>query len=131
MTARYVMCTRAIVGGQFIAEPGPTIFLKIPAGLAPLPEHAIPSGRWFDEVQKASVWGRDNRDQSKARGDILVFIHGYNNNFATEVMARHDQLEKDLRLAGFKGIVVSYDWPSNDQALAYVEDRHDAKLTAM
>lgn len=131
MMDRYVICARAIDGDQFIPEPGKTSYLKIPNGEAPAPKHTIDKAKWFDAVQKASVWGADSRDPGKKRGDILVFIHGYNNNQATDVMNRHDQLDKDLRAVGFKGVVVSYDWPSDDKAVAYLEDRHDAKMTAM
>ncbi|MFA3128672.1 alpha/beta hydrolase [Acinetobacter pittii] len=131
MNDRYVICTRAIKENEFIAEPGLTTYLKIPVGEKPTPKHAIEQKKWFDSVQKASIWGKDSKNPANKRGDILVFIHGYNNDQAEEVMARHDQLNKDLRLQGFKGIVVSFDWPSDNKAVAYLEDRHDAKITAM
>jgi esterase/lipase superfamily enzyme len=64
------------------------------------------------------------------RGDILIFIHGYNNS-QDIVMKRHRQLKADLALAGWQGAVVSFDWPSADMTLNYLEDRHDAKQTAL
>lgn len=131
MKNRYIMCSRAIKGKKFTSEPGRTIFLKVPMGTDPSPEHEIPSNSWFNEVQKAAIWGKDIRDESQNRGDILFFVHGYNNDQNTDVMNRHDQLSEDLKEVGFKGIVVSYDWPSNNKAIAYLEDRHDAKKTAM
>jgi esterase/lipase superfamily enzyme len=67
---------------------------------------------------------------NKQRGDILVFIHGYNNDQAV-VMHRHRRLQMDLRSIGYKGAIVSFDWPSADMALNYLEDRHDAKQTAL
>ena len=46
-------------------------------------------------------------------------------------MERHRQLQEDLRAAGFRGAIVSFDWPSADMTLNYLEDRHDAKQTAL
>ncbi|MFV5348600.1 alpha/beta hydrolase [Acinetobacter soli] len=131
MKHRYIMCSRKVEGKLFIPEPGETLYLKVPSGKDPLPEHAIEAKSWFNEVQKASVWGRDSKDPTYARGDILFFVHGYNNDQKTEVMLRHDQLNMDLEEVGFKGVLVSYDWPSDNKAIAYLEDRHDAKKTAM
>lgn len=61
--------------------------------------------------------------------DILIFIHGYNNSIA-DIMHRHDLLQKRLREKGFKGVIVSFDWPSANSAINYLEDRSDAKATA-
>jgi hypothetical protein len=49
----------------------------------------------------------------------------------SEVMERHRRLKGDLLSLGFKGVVVSFDWPSDDKALAYLPDRHRAKNTAL
>jgi esterase/lipase superfamily enzyme len=49
----------------------------------------------------------------------------------SEVIERHRLLANGLNDIGFKGLVVSFDWPSDDKALAYLSDRHKAKLTAM
>lgn len=46
-------------------------------------------------------------------------------------MQRHRRLATDLHNAGFKGVIMSFDWPSADMPLNYLEDRHDAKLTAL
>lgn len=46
-------------------------------------------------------------------------------------MRRQRRLKADLAAAGFKGAVVSFDWPSANMALNYLEDRHDAKATAL
>lgn len=131
MKNRYIMCSRKVRDNKFIAEPGETRFLKVPIADVPSPDHEIASDKWFDEVQKASVWGKDSRDSSKKRGDILFFIHGYNNDQKKEVVLRHDQLNEDLKEVGFKGVIISYDWPSDNKAIAYLDDRHDAKKTAM
>jgi esterase/lipase superfamily enzyme len=49
----------------------------------------------------------------------------------SEVIERHRLLANGLADIGFKGMVVSFDWPIDDKALAYLADRHKAKLTAM
>ena len=45
-------------------------------------------------------------------------------------MQRHDLLQKRLAKAGYTGSVVSFDWPSAESTLNYMEDRSDAKATA-
>lgn len=39
-------------------------------------------------------------------------------------------MKEDLLALGFKGVVVSFDWPSDDKTLAYLSDRHRAKDAA-
>jgi hypothetical protein len=127
----FVICTRSIKKGKFRAEPGPTRYLLVPEGDRPAPVHEVKKADvWVKKLIKASVWGKDSREPTRDRGDILVFIHGYNNDQKT-VMRRHNRLVTDMSVAGFKGVVLSFDWPSDDKALNYLEDRHDAKQTAM
>lgn len=131
MNEDFILCARAVRGGQFIPEPGKSLYLKVPVSAdVPLPSHKISVGEWVKSLRQSSVWDKDSRDASKDRGDILVFIHGYNNDQVV-VMERHRQLKRDLQAVGFKGAVMSFDWPSADSALNYLEDRHDAKATAM
>lgn len=123
----YVMCVRAVRGGQFVADVGPTKFLAVPPqNQIPSPSHAISAAAWYKAVRDNAEWTNAN---GKPRGDILFIVHGYNINGA-EVIQRHRRLRDDLAALGFKGIVVSFDWPSDDKALAYLPDRHNAKTTA-
>jgi esterase/lipase superfamily enzyme len=73
--------------------------------------------RWpiYSKTGKESI-SEGSRDTKKDREDILVFIHGYNNDQKI-VMQRHRQLKKDLQAVGFKGAVMSFDWPSADSEL--------------
>lgn len=130
MATDFVICTREKSGNSFVPEPGKTTFLKVP-GTAPIPKpsHAAKVDAWIRELFKQAIWGKDSRTGAP-RGDILVFVHGYNNEQET-VMKRQRRLKADLATAGFKGAVVSFDWPSANMALNYLEDRHDAKVTAM
>jgi transposase/pimeloyl-ACP methyl ester carboxylesterase len=83
--------------------------------------------RWVREVVGQVVKTKDATGVQ--RGDVLVFIHGYNNSMA-EVLTRHRILKRDLPTHGFAGTVISFDWPCYATALAYVADREEAKLTA-
>jgi hypothetical protein len=130
MSHSFMLCTRATRGGQFIPEPGTSRYLKIPKGQTPRPDHAIPRNQWVRELLAAATWGTDARRNNAPRGDILVYIHGYNNDLAT-ITSRHKRLETDLAAQGFKGVILTFCWPSDNKPIAYLEDRHDAKTCAM
>ncbi len=126
----YIVCVRNIEKGEFGNEPGTTYFLAVPANKANITVgHKISKkSEWFKTVLKNAVAGKD--DDGNEYGDILVFIHGYNNSQQT-MLKRHRQIKQSLKKRGFKGEVVSFDWPSADRALNYLEDRSDAKQTAI
>lgn len=124
----FVISTRRVRKGQFTAEPGPAKFLRVPSNQLPKPNHEYPRGEWVEKVMKAALTGVNEHTGSDC-GDILVFIHGYNNDDKS-IMWRHRQLEKDLIEANFQGAIISFDWPSDDRGLNYLEDRTDAKQTA-
>ncbi len=126
-TVDYLMSVRGVRAGKFTAEVGPTRFLQVPPGAAPLPDHAGPAGAWYKAVQSAAEW---QNAQGEARGDLLFIVHGYNMS-EQEVMDRHRRIKSGLLALNFKGVVVSFDWPSDNQALAYLADRHRAKQTAL
>jgi esterase/lipase superfamily enzyme len=118
----YILCARDVKRGRFGDEPGATRFLKVPGRARGIrPGHEIKRSDWFREVlAEAGACG----------GDILVFVHGYNNDQEI-VLKRHRMLKESLRAAGYAGVVASFDWPSADRALNYLEDRSDAKQTAI
>lgn len=126
----YVICVRNVEKGKFGNEPGATYFLEVPSGKTSMEvNQKVPKKLdWFKTVLKNGVVGKD--DNGNECGDILVFIHGYNNSQST-VLKRHRQIKKSLKKEGFKGEVVSFDWPSADRTLNYLEDRSDAKQTAI
>jgi pimeloyl-ACP methyl ester carboxylesterase len=135
MSEDFIMCARAVKNNKFISEPGKSLYLLVPQDAAvPLPEHKKNAGEWIKNLRESSIWrpaaSDPDPDRQKDRGDILVFIHGYNNSQEI-VMKRHRQLKQDLQSVGYKGAVMSFDWPSADSPLNYLEDRHDAKITAM
>lgn len=114
----YIICTQNIRNGNFGNEPGKTTFLKVPETEAIfLPSHKTSLSEFFNDII--------NEQQE----NIIVFIHGYNNEDAG-VLDRHRTLKKGFENVGFTGDLITFAWPSNDNALLYLEDRHDAKTTA-
>ncbi|PIE46710.1 MAG: hypothetical protein CSA42_07050 [Gammaproteobacteria bacterium] len=126
----YVVCVRNIEKGKFGNEPGVTYFLEVPSNKTNIEvgHRVSKKSDWFKTVLKKGVVGTDI--DGNEYGDILVFIHGYNNSQST-VLKRHRQIKKSLKKEGFKGEIVSFDWPSADRTLNYLEDRSDAKQTAI
>lgn len=122
----YVLSVRAVRSGAFVAEVGPSKFLAVPPDQSPAPSQAITQAAWHKAVRAAAAW---QNDRGEPRGDLLFFVHGYNLG-ADEAIDRHRRLKADLLALGFKGVVVSFDWPSDDKTLAYLPDRHRAKETA-
>lgn len=124
----YVLSARSIKKkGGFDAEVGKPRFLKVPRGVPAAPEHEIDANRWLRDVVDLADGVAD--DVISPTGDVLVFVHGYNNS-AQEIADRHRILQDTLLLEGWRGIVVSYDWPCDDETLNYYEDREDAADTA-
>lgn len=132
--SNFVISVRNVKDERFGSEPGPTTYLEVPDGTDAKPEHEITQKRWLDKVLKRAKTGEHNREsnvqlEGYATGDILIFIHGYNNSIK-DIMDRHNLLQKRLTEQGFKGAIISFDWPSATMTLNYMEDRSDAKATA-
>ena len=125
----YVISVRRDRKGQFDAEPGKARFLKVPSNQLPKPVHEISRADWVAQVIQ-EAHDHVNEHTGVDCGDILVFIHGYNNS-AKSIMWRHRRLASDLRKVGYTGAFVSFDRPSDDRGINYLEDRSDAKKTAM
>lgn len=62
------------------------------------------------------------RNESRGRREAVVFVHGFNNNFA-EGAYRLAQIGHDLDLGG---AYVHYSWPSRGHPLGYAYDRDSA-----
>ena len=88
---------------------------------------AIPKERWTKSVIAAADGEED--EITGSTGDILFFVHGYNNDIQT-VLWRTRTLQESLSAQGWKGLVVGFDWPSNNSTLNYLEDRYDASQVA-
>ena len=125
----YLITTRKLKRGDFASEPGPTRFLKLPGDESPLPGHSIARKAWVDEVLAEAHTYQDPHTGDDC-GDIVVLVHGFNTS-PGDVIERHRQLHRDLAANGYEGAFVSFDWPSDDRAINYLEDRSDAKITAL
>lgn len=58
------------------------------------------------------------QELSRGNGEAVVFVHGYNNNFA-EGLYRFAQMGVDF---GLPGTMVHYSWPSRGQVMGYGYD---------
>jgi esterase/lipase superfamily enzyme len=140
MSADLVVCVRNVTRDRrgrkvYGSEPGPTHYLGLTTGADSLPDpedatQRMTATEWASAAIDAS--GRrepTEQDPDGHPGDILVFVHGYNNSQA-DVMQRHRMLRQTLAQASYAGAVVTFDWPSANKPLNYLEDRDDAEATA-
>jgi esterase/lipase superfamily enzyme len=126
----FIFCARNSSNGTFGTNPGPTRFLAVPSNATShKPDHSITRRQWFDAVLAEAKSGVNPATRHDT-GDVLIYIHGYNNDLSV-VLQRHRLISKGLKALGFGGVVVSFDWPCGNSALNYLEDRTDAKLTAI
>jgi esterase/lipase superfamily enzyme len=123
----FLLSVRDVSQGVFSAVVGTSRFLSVPPDQTPLPAHAIRPKVWYEAVRLAAEW---KNDKNELRGDILFIVHGYNSS-VQDVIDRHRRLRDELPELGYKGAVVSFDWPSDNQVLAYLSDRRKATLTAL
>jgi len=125
----FSICVRGVRKDRFDDEPdiGPTRYLYVPEGVKPLPKHQISRTEWVRRLMATFTRGPDGRGLF---GDLTLFVHGFNNSVNT-VALRNRQVQDGLSAAGFSTTVVSFDWPSGTVPVGYLEDRHDAKVTAM
>ena len=130
MANTFVISCRDVHNKKFVAEPGPTRFLKVPASADEIsPTHEVKSGAvWRRNVIAAADGVED--EITGSTGNVLVFVHGYNNT-TRSVLSRTRTLAKTLQDAGWVGHVIAFDWPSDNSTLNYLEDRTDAAQTAL
>lgn len=125
----YLFTARKRQGTGFGTEPGPIQYLRLPDGAESYDaSHVVPQKVWVAEVRGLAD-GDENPTSISPAGDVLVFVHGYNNDMA-EVIGRTRDLEANLRKQGWRGVVIGFDWPSGNSTLNYLEDRSDAAAVA-
>lgn len=125
----FVITARNVRRGAFGNEPGKSRFLLVPGDASPMPTQSTARKRWLDDVLSAAHV-EDDPDTRKPCGDIAIFVHGFNTSTA-ELIERHRQFKASLERAGYRGAFISFDWPSADIAINYLEDRTDAKMSAL
>lgn len=124
----YMLVARSKSADGFSNEPGAVYFLGVPSDEdGPKFRHKMSPRTWRDAVLEQASSGTRN---TQTTGDIVFYVHGYNNSQET-VLERQRKLQRGLEHNGFDGVVVSFDWPSADNVLNYLEDRHDAKKSAL
>lgn len=125
----FILSARAISRGEFFPEPGRPHFFEFPEGqpITADEKYRHRPQDWFERVQ-AIADGRAGRRSGEA-GDVLVLVHGHNNSLE-EIRQRHEMLQTDLAAEGWRGLVVSFDWPTSKGTLNFMEDRADAAETA-
>ncbi len=85
--------------------------------------HEITRTAYFSAVQDEA--GATEFD----KGNIVFFVHGFNTD-QWDMLERHRKIRGGLKAHGFRGCVVSFDWPSDGSVLGYNADRRDARLAA-
>ncbi|MBK4735488.1 alpha/beta fold hydrolase [Noviherbaspirillum pedocola] len=124
----YLISARNLISDtEFGEDIGDVTYLKVPKGEIATPQYQIDRQDWVLEVRDIADSIADH--SLGPTGDVLVFVHGYNNSPET-IRDRHEVLQEYLAVEGWGGIVVSYDWPCGDDTLNYFGDRSKAALTA-
>ncbi len=68
-------------------------------------------------------------DENDTTQEVLFFVHGYNVSQESAMLA-HRIYSKQLEMAGWRGLLISFDWPSAGLTLAYLPDREEARKSA-
>lgn len=131
----FCISVRRIRNGAFDDEPPEepnrftwlSHYLDVPDNATPAPAHKISRTEWVRRVMATFGPGPDGNGTA---GDLTFFVHGYNTSVAGAAR-RQRQLHAGLKNAGFATTVISFDWPSGTTPIGYLEDRHDARITAM
>jgi len=125
----YLITARELKHNKFNPTVGPIQYIRVARDK---PEytgtHVVNGKDWIRAVQGLAD-GDQNPNSISPRGDVLVFVHGYNNTIGN-VLERTRCLRANLLKQGWRGEVVSFDWPSDDETLAYLEDRSNAAEVA-
>jgi pimeloyl-ACP methyl ester carboxylesterase len=130
MQNNFIICTRDVDRrNRFKSEPGKTRFLRVPKGLRTYdPSYEIKSpDKWRLAVRAAADGVED--EVTGTTGNVLVFVHGYNNDM-NAITWRTEKLQETLTAQGWNGVVIAFDWPSDNSTLNYLEDRSDAAQVA-
>ena len=124
---KYWITIRQVQKGSFVDTPelGATRYLRVPDAELPSPEHEVGVKQWTREIIESFPIS-----ENEPTGDILFFVHGYHNS-VNDADGRHRLVQEGLTANNFSCAVVSFDWPSGASALASLEDRDVAKITAV
>ncbi len=130
MADSFIMTVREVKNGAWGPDPDRIRWLRVPDRRNPDPsqeDHDVDGV--IDNIMAAAGGDEARAANNQPAGDLLVFVHGFNNS-PTEVIARHRKLKSNLRKFGYRGEVLSFDWPCDQTALAYLDDLSRARETA-
>jgi esterase/lipase superfamily enzyme len=120
----FFFSVRGRSGDGYSNRLGGAKYLAVPEASGTLARgHEIGVTQWVRDVQAAAG------ASDSAKGQILIFVHGFNTD-QWDMLERHRKIRSGLEAHGFRGVVVSYDWPSDGSVLGYTSDRRDARLAA-
>ena len=124
----YIITARNCKGNDFGSNPGVSQFVIVNDGSQIYQKQdVVTRDVWRKSLAQAAT--RDQDPLTGMCGSVLVFVHGYNNDIPT-VLWRTRKLQETLSQQGWKGVVVGFDWPSDNSTLNYLEDRSDAAKVA-
>lgn len=120
----YFLSVRGRQGDGYSNRMGGAKYLAVPETAGTYSKsHEIRVTQWVRDVQAAAG------ATAQEKGHIVVFVHGFNTD-QWDMLERHRKIRKGLGAQGFKGVVISYDWPSDGSVLGYTSDRRDARRSA-
>lgn len=102
--------------GTFTDNPGVTRYLKLPSKK---------SGAKKGQIVQKDAWVREVLALAKS-DDILIYVHGFNTTH-NDMLRRHRKIRIGLAKKGYRGAVVSFDWPSDGKISNYSKDLADAQ----
>lgn len=118
--SNYIICARNQKGESFGSEPGKVYYIILgDAESDPKADHIVSEKDFLSSLTSPAELR-----------DVVIFVHGTDYTIG-EVLDRHKQIKSNLQQQGYAGELISFDWPSNGMPLLYLDDRHDAKVTAM
>jgi esterase/lipase superfamily enzyme len=85
----------------------------------PATDFVVTDAKIFDTSATFRARLKTAAQNQRDKGEAIVFIHGYNTNFA-ESLYRFAQISTDMELGGAP---VLYAWPSSPNTLEYLHDR--------
>jgi esterase/lipase superfamily enzyme len=119
---KFIVTVRSVSGDAFGGDLGRVRYLAVPDDDEPSPSNEIGFKAWAKQV--ISTFG------PTAEGNLLLYVHGFNETIA-DVVGTHTLMATGLASNNFTCTMISFDWPSEGTAFAYLEDASQAKISAV
>lgn len=113
----YIYTSRSkSAAGTFTDNPGVTRYLMLPSKK---------KGAKKGQIVQREKWIKGVLAEAKS-DDILIYVHGFNTTH-NDMLRRHRKIRKGLKKKGYRGAVISFDWPSDGKIANYNKDLADAQ----